>query len=166
MDWINPGGAAHPPEGEWVRMLPDEAELIDPQLLVTELFFKPFSDGDPEFRDWADGSWLYGDTEEANTHLPPDSFAAGSPDTIKNHAKVLAEGLPAHSAPAGSNTLPKLPLLLNYDLDKAIRQALFWPIRSPAEKQDRWLHSDYLNPALPFVAELYRICVKSINRTK
>ncbi|NDV61518.1 alpha/beta hydrolase [Puniceicoccales bacterium CK1056] len=163
MDWINPGGAAHPPAGEWIRMLPAEAALIDPEELITEPFFRPFSSGDSDFPDWSDGSWLYGNKEEANAHLPPASFVGASPNAIKNHAKILAEGLPAHSAPAGSNSLPKLPLLLNYDLDKVIRQALFWPFRSPAEKQDRWLHSDYLNPALPFVAELYRICVKSIN---
>ena len=163
MDWINPGGGAHPPAGEWVRMLPGEAAGIEPQLLVSEPFFKPFSDGDPDFPDWNDGAWLYGDMDDANAHLPPDSFAGVSLGLVKNHAKILAEALPAHSNPTGSNTLPKLPLLLNYDLDTVVRKALFWPFRSPAEKKDRWLHSDYLNPALPFVADLYRICIESIN---
>lgn len=163
MDWVNPGGGAHPPDGEWVRLSPAEAALLDPLILVAEPFFKPFSKGDPDFPDWGDGSWLYGSTGDANLHLPAIGMAGSSPDTIKNHAKILSEGLPAHSAPTGSNNLPKLPLLLNYDLDLVVRQELFWPARSPAEKQNRWLHSDYLNPALPFVAELYRICVKSIN---
>jgi pimeloyl-ACP methyl ester carboxylesterase len=164
MTWINPGGAAHPPDGEWVRMSTSESAALPAEALVADPFFKPFSDGDSDFPNWSDGSWLYESEEVANAHLPPSGFNNVPMDNIKNHAKVLAEGLPAHSSPAGSSILPKLPLLKNYDLDTAIRKTLFWPVRSPAEKQNRWLHSDYLNPALPFVAELYQICVESINK--
>jgi hypothetical protein len=163
MDWINPGGGAHGGDGEWVPMSTANSATLPSALLVSEPFFRPFSDGDSDFPAWADGAWLYGAMEDANARLPEPPFTSADPDAVKNHAKILAEGLPAHSSPAGSSILPKLPLLRNYDLDKAIRQVDFWPLRSPAEKQNRWLHSDYLIPALPFVAELYQICVESIN---
>lgn len=162
MDWINPGGGAHGGDGEWVRMPTAQAATLTAEELVAEPFFRHFSSGDSDFPDWSDGAWLYGDTEDANAHLPESSFSAAAPDAVKNHAKILAEGLPAHSSAAGASILPKLFLLNNYDLDKAIRKDTFWPLRSPAEKQNRWLHSDYLNPALPFVAELYQICIESM----
>jgi hypothetical protein len=83
---------------------------------------------------------------------------------VKNHAKILAEGIPAHSAPAGSNPLPNLLLLRNIDLDQAFRNSAHWPFRDDADKRDRWLHSDYLNPALSHVAGLYLKIVNIINQ--
>ena len=163
MDWVDPGGAAHPPPGSWVPMPTAEAALIDPAELVTEPFFHRFSDGDAAFPLWGDGSWLYGSTETANAHLPALPLAGSGIDRIKNHAKVLAEAIPAHSDPAGSNPLSVLPLLRNIDLDRDCRDPDHWPLREDIEKRDRWLHSDYLKPALSQVARFYLTCISYLN---
>ncbi|MEX0325497.1 MAG: hypothetical protein AB3N33_05360 [Puniceicoccaceae bacterium] len=164
MDWVDPGGAAHPPPGSWVPMSTSEAALINPADLIPEPFFRKFSDGDSVFPLWGDGAWLYGDTATANAHLPALPLAGASIDTLKNHAKILAEAIPAHSDPAGSNPLSNLPLLRNIDLDRDCRDPGHWPAREDAGKRDRWLHGDYLRPALSHVARFYLTCVSNINK--
>ena len=164
MDWVDPGGAAHPPPGSWVEISPAEADLIDPKELIAEPFFHKFSSGDGTFPAWHDGSWLYGDTHTANLYLPPVPFAGANPDLIKNHSKIIAEAIPAHSAPAGSNPLPLFTLLNNVDMDFVMRNALHWPVRGDPDKRDRWLHGDYLYPALSYVFKFYLHCVQSTNK--
>jgi hypothetical protein len=162
MDWVDPGGAAHPPPGEWVPMSTQEAGLIALDSLTHEPFFHRFSSGDSDFPTWGDGSWLYGDAATANAHLPRVPFANASMDKIKNHAKVIAEAIPAHSAPAGSNPLPVFPLLQNVDLDREVRDPSHWPQRDDPAKRDRWLHSDYMKPALSHVSKFYKHLVNRI----
>lgn len=164
MQWIDPGGAAHPPPGDWVPVSPAKADTIDPQALVADPFFRPFSDGDADFPAWGDGQWLYSDTAQANAHLPPVPFGNSPMDLLKNHAKVLAEGIPAHCSPAGSNPLPNILLLQNTDIDKVFRKAAHWPMREDPDQRDRWLHSDYLDTALSHVAGLFLTIVEIINK--
>lgn len=164
MDWVDPGGAAHPPPGSWVQMSTSDADFIDPVELIPEPFFRPFDSSDSDFPAWGDGSWLYGSTEEANDYLV-DIPTRGAPmNLFKNHAKILAEGIPAHSPPVGSQPIQSMRLLDNVDLDKEVRHKDFWPHRDPSERRNRWLHSDYAKPALAYVIKLYSLCVNQINK--
>ncbi|HSH09189.1 MAG TPA: hypothetical protein VK995_02290, partial [Oceanipulchritudo sp.] len=163
MEWVDPGGAAHPPAGDWQPISPSKADLIDSSELVAEPFFRPFAEDDSEFPAWGDSSWLYGATEPANSHLPPVPFAGAQRDQILNHAKILAEAIPAHSAPTGSQPISLIYRQGNINMDEECRDPGHWPVREDAEKRDRWLHSDYLNPAFSFVFNLYRKCVEHIN---
>ena len=163
MDWVDPGGAAHPPPGSWVEMSPTEADTLSPEMVATEPFFHRFSSGDADFPAWGDGQWLYGAAQEANARLPGLPFRDSSMDLLKNHAKILSEGIPAHSAPTGSQALAGILLLSNFDMDAVIRKTGHWPVREPSEKRDRWLHSDYLYPAFPYVFPLYRICSQTLH---
>ena len=126
--------------------------------------FHRFSNGDNDFPNWGDGSWLYSDTMTANANLPGLPLTNANMGLIKNHAKIIAEGIPAHSAPTGSQPIPAFPLLDNVDLDTTVRDSIFWPSRDDPDRRNRWLHSDYLNPSLPHVWKLYNLCVKQINR--
>jgi hypothetical protein len=163
MDWVDSGGAAHPPPGEWVPMSASEAASIDPSLLVGQPFFHRFSSTDADYPDWGDGEWLYGDASGANPHLSELPPAEDSHEPFRNHARILAEGIPAHSAPAGSQPLAVLPLLSNVNLDSWVRDSRNWPHREDVGKRNRWLHSDYLLPALSHVFGLYQLCVTKIN---
>jgi len=163
MDWMNPGGGAHPPSGYWEAMPPDEASYIPQEACQLEPFFRVFSTGDSDFPAWDGGGWLYEDSITANGHLPGDPFSLATIDHLKNHAKILGEAIPAHSFPAGSTALPSILLLRNIDIDKTYRDNTHWPARHDPDKEHRWLHSDYLNPALSHVGNLYRECVKQIN---
>ena len=163
MDWINLGGGSHPPPGTWVEMPPEEAALQDPSGLVAEPFFRPFTADADAFPSWNDGAWLYGETATANSHLPPLPLSGAEPALIWNHARIMAEAIPAHSAPVGSQPLRSLPLLGNFDMDSIFRDPSFWPARDDVRQRDRWLHSDYLNPAYAYVGELYTLCVNYIN---
>ncbi len=164
MEWVDPGGAAHPPPGSWVAIPPAEADLIDPGELVAEPFFRNFLDGDDDYPDWQDGSWLGGSQAEANARLPVLPLAGADRGAILNHAKILAEAIPAHSEPTGSQPVPVFPLLNNIDLDVVVRDPLFWPVREDTAQRNRWLHSDYLKPALPHVWKFFNLCVTEINR--
>lgn len=163
MNWVNPGGAARPPGGRWVPRSPASASLIPPAETIAEPFFRPFSSGDPDFPLWESGSWLYGDTSGADPYLPGLPYEDASTGSIMNHAKILAEALPAHSVPAGASPLPNIPLLSNFNLDGLFRDPGFWPLRESSDKRDRWLHGDYLAPALAQVAKFYLKCITYIN---
>jgi pimeloyl-ACP methyl ester carboxylesterase len=162
MKWVDPGGPAHPPAGNWEPLPVAEANAIHPDALLKEPFFFPFSSGDSDFPKWENGTWLYSDVGIANTHLPDPESRTPEMDLLKNRAKIIAEAIPAQSPATGAVTLPDVPLLQNIDLDQAYRDATFWPERSQANKRQRWLHSDYINPALPFVHRFYRACVESL----
>ena len=164
MDWVDPGGPAHPPAGSWVEVSPAEADLIDPVELVSEPFFRNFHESDNDFPAWGDSSWLGGSALEANAHLPMLPLGGSDIDTIKNHAKIIAEAIPAHSAPTGSQPIASFPLLNNIDLDSVVRDPVFWPARESSSQRNRWLHSDYMKPALPHVWKFFNLCVKEINQ--
>jgi len=163
MRWVDPGGPAHPPPGSWVPMTIANAASIDPAALISEPFFRPFSGGDRDFPLWGDGSWLYGDLDSVRPHLPQHPYATTDLEAFMNHAKILAEAIPAHSAAAGARSLDGMSLVTNVDMDASYRDPAFWPDRGDADKRDRWLHSDYLNLPLPHVARLYQSCIEIIN---
>lgn len=163
MTWRDPGGPSRPPPGKWIPMPSLQADSVPAPALVAEPFFGRFSSGDDAFPLWLNGSWLYADGSTANAYLPGHPFTGMEPDAVKNHAKVLAEAIPAHSAPAGARPLPLLPLLKNVDLDEAVRSDTFWPARPHPDKRDRWLHGDYLAPALSYVSGLFESCIHYIN---
>lgn len=161
MDWVDPGGPAHPPAGQWQPKPPSEANLLTESQLRSEPFFFKFSTGDTDFPAWGNGDWLYSQQSNANAHLP-DPNGPHNRELLMNHAKVLAEAIPAQSAALGATRVTDIPLLQNFDLDKDFRDPSLWPQRDDLRKAQRWLHSDYLNPALPFVHRLYDTCIKTL----
>jgi len=163
MDWVDPGGPAHPPSGSWERISPAEADTIDPAGLMAEPFFRPFDTADTDFPGWGDGSWLYGSTTGANARLPGVPLSDSDPDRIKNHAKILGEAIPGHSAPTGSQPVSRLFLMDNVNLDQVCRSQSLWPERESTDKRDRWLHSDFIRPSLPHVFRFFRHCIRTIN---
>lgn len=162
MRWVDPGGAAHPPPGYWQPMPTAESLKLTPEACVEEPFFRKFSSSDPGFPGWGDGTWLYGESGPANDHLPDRTGVPTDRSRWINLAKLLAEAIPAHSPAAGASAMPNLPLLSNIDLDSFYRDPANWPLRADAEKRNRWLHSDYLRLALPFVGRLYRACAEAL----
>lgn len=162
MQWDDPGGPAHPPSGEWKPLPVAEANRIQPAATIREPFFLPFSGGDPDFPQWGNGEWLHEDAATANAHLPDPADPAPSPGLLKNRSKIIAEAIPALSDATGATPLPDIPLFQNINLDAAYRNPAQWPERADVRKRQRWLHSDYLNPALPFVHRLYESCVQTL----
>jgi len=144
-------------------MPPEEAGTLDPAGLVAEPFFRHFADSDSEYPDWGTGDWLYGQSIDANDHLPALPLLGTGMEQINNHAKILAEAIPSHSAPTGSQPVGNLLLQENINVDSVYRDSHNWPLREDTEKRDRWLHSDYLNPALSCVHGLFQQCVQFIN---
>ena len=66
-------------------------------------------------------------------------------------AHVLAAGIPALSAPAGSRMLSGLE---NVDLNQAIPKT-HWPRGAESTYKQRWLHSDIKNVAFPVVFDVF-----------
>jgi hypothetical protein len=155
MNWVDPNGAARPPTGRWQVRAPRQATGIPASQLISHPFFRPFSSGDSDFPAWGDGQWLYGDAREANAHLPPVPLGNPPVEMLLNHAKILAEAIPAHSAAAGAVPLPNLPAGGNHNLDGDFRNPRLWPVREALSRRDRWLHSDYLNTALAHAFRLF-----------
>lgn len=163
MNWSDPGGPARPPTGDWVALSAEQAGRITAAELRAEPFFRRFSGGDEDFPYWGDGDWLHRTEAEANQNLPPVPFASSALRLIANHAKILAEAIPAHSAPAGASLLEGFPLLHNLDLDLLFRDPLNWPLRGSAKKDQRWLHSDFMNTALNHSSRFFKYCTLLIN---
>jgi len=139
-----------------VNLPPSEANQLSPGQLRIAPFFGAFEDDEAEFPDWDGGDWLYGsDPAPANAHLPPVPTGGASLDNQKNHAKRLAEAIPARSDAAGANAIGVFPDDNNINLDVSARDPAFWPDRDTSNQNDRWLHSDYLVPSLPHVFDLY-----------
>lgn len=162
MRWVDPGGPAHPPAGEWQPLSVDDANRIDPLTTLSEPFFLPFAGADPDFPQWGDGDWLYHEQTIANARLPDPKTLSPPIGLLKNRAKIIAEAIPALCDATGATSLPDIPLFQNINLDAAYRDPAKWPLRADVGKRQRWLHSDYLNPALPFVHRLYETCVESL----
>lgn len=162
MQWHDPGGPAHPPSGEWKPLPVANANRIAPVDTIREPFFLPFSGADADFPDWGNGDWLHGDQSTANSRLPDPANLGASTGRLKNHSKIIAEAIPALSEATGATRIPDIPLFQNINLDTAYRDPGQWPLRAEVGKRQRWLHSDYLNPALPYVHRLYASCVESL----
>lgn len=136
------------------------ALLQNPSTLIQSPFFSAFDDSDSAFPTWNDAAWLRGDTLTANGRLPSLSYPSGT-DSLKNHAKILAEAIPAQSYAVGANAMVGTsgPVLnRNMQTDPDIRNGSLWPNRST--KSGRWLHGDYLDPAYCYVSGLYKSCVE------
>ena len=79
---------------------------------------------------------------------------------LKNHAKLLAEAIPALSGPTGGEKLMALPSTNSIDLTVKFRSDALWPHRSKPIKRNRWLHGDYKDPAYLYVHALYDDCTR------
>lgn len=165
-----PGGPA-PGDHYFDRKTPAEADLIQSHELILEPFFTPFKDSDSDFPGWDNGEWLYGDTATANSHLPILPVIGDSLDQVKNHAKILAEAIPAHSDPLGSSASALLELGFgednNIDLNSAsYRDPSLWPqsrLTDTDPDNNGWLHSDHASPAYLYVEKLYKKLVERGN---
>ena len=77
---------------------------------------------------------------------------------LKNHAKLLAEAIPALSGPTGGHGLDRI---VDADLQSSdFRNDALWPHRSKPIKRSRWLHGDYKDPAYLYVHALYDDCTR------
>jgi len=152
------GGPHNPPE--WRPMRASSASELSPAEIIAEPFFRPFSSHDEEFPAWGDGLWLYGATAAANAQLPNLPFGSAPMDHIMNHAKIIAEAIPAHSDPAGFGALTTFDQSRNINLE-TMRDAAVWPdeVRE-TRKRNRWLHGDYGVPAYLYVYRLFETCVE------
>lgn len=160
----DPNGPARPPARQWFPMAVTVANELPAQDLIATPFFKNFSDGDADFPNWGNGSWLY--QSKRPDQLPPPGQSlqtAGSPELL-NHAKILAEAVPAVSDAAGAVPPHNEPLFDAVDMDVTFRSIKTWPDRYDHEGKQRWLHSDFLQLAMPFVHRLFRATVGRINQ--
>jgi len=83
-------------------------------------------------------------------HSPTNLFTAViSSNTV---AEILACGIPALSGPAGSRMLSGFG---NVDLNQVIPKT-HWPRGTESMYQQRWLHSDIKNVALPIVFDIFQ----------
>lgn len=133
--------------GHYELLAPAEAARITDAQLLTHPFFRPFEQ-----------RWLHGPLISASSPLI---------EAPRVRYDLLARGLPALSPAAGATPIPPTggaSALTNYDLEIQGRPVGGdWPSeghRSPLT-QERWLHSDFKNVALPCV---YPLFVSMINR--
>ena len=119
------------PGGLRTHLPPDQAALLPDSQLQTNSFFESFDD-----------STLY----------DPN---AGSSEAAKTSVreKVLSDGIPALSNPAGGNTLG-IVVYANHDIST---DETGWPASRLANDQlnTRWLHSDIVNVAYPFTHKVF-----------
>ena len=83
-------------------------------------------------------------------HSPTNLFTAAIPSNTV--AEILACGIPALSGPAGSRALP---IPKDYNLNQIVSKT-HWPRNLQSMYQQRWLHSDIKNIALPIVFDIFQ----------
>ena len=133
--------------GRYELLAPDVAVRITDDQLRIHPFFRPFEQ-----------RWL---------HQPTTGIPSPLTEGSRVRYDLLARGLPALSPAAGSTPIPPADgpgTLTNYDLELQGRPVGgSWPSEGhrSAQTQGRWLHSDFKNPALPYV---YPLFVSMINR--
>ncbi len=105
------------------------------------------------FPEWDDGYWLYAPIGD------PEASAKAA--NLKNHAKILAEAIPARSYAVGSNPVSQFgdPVEdFNFDMQDSDffrgTEDGEWPDRDGIF-ENQWLHGDYMAPALCYVYRLY-----------
>lgn len=142
-----PSGPDRTLGARYERLSPEVAARITDAQLLTHPFFRPF-----EHR------WL---------HMPIISASSPLIESPRVRYDLLARGLPALSPAAGATPIPAIggaSAVTNYDLEIQGRPVGGdWPAeghRSPLT-QERWLHSDFKNVALPCV---YPLFINMINR--
>ncbi|MFP4353465.1 MAG: hypothetical protein ACLFTU_11600, partial [Puniceicoccaceae bacterium] len=160
-------------EDWWTPMFPGELDdafaALDPGELADRLvetpFFRPFAHTfhgpggnaeDPDiFPAWGDGHWLYAPVG--------DPAASALAADLKNHAKILAEAIPARSYAVGRNEVAEFNLIEKRNFDMQDSEFFRgteagddgeWPDRS-GPSANRWLHGDYMAPVLCYVYRLY-----------
>lgn len=141
--------------------------------LIERPWFGSFETTDARCPTWSPVTdWIYKPANDPMVvdRLPFLPIANGTdPEVmkkVKNHAKLLAEAIPALSGPTGGRHLARLaPSARNFDLNSDFfKQPALWPARTdrPSAKRDRWLHGDYKDPAYLYVHTLYERCTTSI----
>jgi hypothetical protein len=142
-----PSGPDRTLGGRYELLAPEVAVRITDTQLLTHPFFRPFEQ-----------RWL---------HMPIISASSPLIESPRVRYDLLARGLPALSPAAGSTPFPAIggaSSVTNYDLENQGRPVGGgWPAeghRSPLT-QERWLHSDFKNVALPCV---YPLFINIINR--
>jgi hypothetical protein len=133
--------------GRFALLSPTVAERITDAQLLTHPFFRPFEQ-----------RWL---------HSPITGARSPLIEAPRVRFDLLARGLPALSPAAGSTPIPPTGgpgLMTNFDLEIQGRPTGgSWPTSghdSPLT-QERWLHSDFKNVALPYA---YPLFLHMINR--
>ncbi|MFP4352033.1 MAG: hypothetical protein ACLFTU_04270, partial [Puniceicoccaceae bacterium] len=100
------------------------------------------------------GHWLYAPVG--------DPAASALAADLKNHAKILAEAIPARSYAVGRNEVAEFNLIEKRNFDMQDSEFFRgteagddgkWPDRG--EDEEFWLHGDYMAPALCYVYRLY-----------
>lgn len=158
----DPNGPSRPPARQWFPMPVTAANELPAQNLVATPFFRNFSDGDDDFPSWSNGEWLYQSKPPSQLPPPDRSLRYAGSQELLNHAKILAEAVPAVSDAAGAVPTPDEPLFDAVDMDVTFRSIKTWPDRYDHEGKQRWLHSDFLQLAMPFVHRLFRATVRRI----
>lgn len=161
---FDPNGPSRPPGRQWFPMVVSEANQLPLDILIDQPFFKPFSSGDSDFPAWSNGQWLYQLTSPPALPDPQIPFSLADSAYQLNHAKLLGEAIPAVSHAAGAIPPPREPLFDSLNMDSLFRQQHLWPDRAKEALDGRWLHSDFLRMALPFVHRLFRTCVQRMTR--
>ena len=133
--------------GHFALLSPSVAARITDAQLLAHPFFRPFEQ-----------RWL---------HTPTNGTTSPLVEAPRVRFDLLARGLPALSPAAGSTPIPPTGgpgLMTNFDLEIQGRPTGGgWPMdghRSPLT-QERWLHSDFKNVALPYA---YPLFLHMINR--
>lgn len=144
------------------RLTEDSLLALDEEELIEHPLFRPFSTNNEggAFELWEDGSWLYSsDASVAIERLPLLNGDLNTSDLIKfkNHARLLAEGIPAMSFPAGST-----PLDVSSGAENINLQVEAFSDTWPLDDDRSWRHGHYKEVSLVGVHELYEECVRRI----
>jgi hypothetical protein len=92
------------------------------------------------------------------------AIASAKAGETKVHYDLLARGLPALSYAAAANrlsVLDEVPPSRNFDMEAEGRTQNQWPSEghTSSTTQNRWLHSDFKNAALPYVYQMYEAMI-------
>ena len=125
----------------------DLAYLFTPNASITneQLKTRPFFD---EFK------------EDDLINIDPAIASAKAGET-KVQYDLLARGLPALSYAAAANLVPALSGDRNFNMETEGRTPNRWPSEghTSTTTQNRWLHSDFKNAALPYVYQMYEAMI-------
>ena len=89
------------------------------------------------------------------------AIASNKAGEAKVQYDLLARGLPALSYAAAANLVPALGGNRNFNMEIEGRTQNQWPSEghTSSTTQNRWLHSDFKNAALPYVYQMYEAMI-------
>jgi hypothetical protein len=89
------------------------------------------------------------------------AIASNKAGEAKVQYDLLARGLPALSYAAAANLVPALSGNRNFNMEIEGRTQNQWPSEghTSSTTQNRWLHSDFKNAALPYVYQMYEAMI-------